>query len=83
MLGGLAVLRNQDSSASLVSPSAHILVGDERGNVFLETVSVAPSVIDELLRQKNVSGFGQGLDAGRDNNDVGDFWVLRRPREPD
>ena len=83
MLGGLAVFRNQDPGASLVSPSAHILVGDERGNVFLETVSVAPSVIDELLRQKNVAWFGQGLNAGRDNNDVGDFWVLQRPPRQD
>src|SRR6202021_2185310 len=34
-------------------------------------------VIDELLRQENVAWLGEGLDARSDDDDVGDFGVLR------
>ena len=56
---------------------ADILVGDKREAVLLEAVSVPLRVIDELLRQENVAWFGEGLDARSDDDDVGNFWVLR------
>ena len=76
MLGGLAFFRNQDPSSSLVPLNADILVVDERGRFFLEAVSVPLGVIDELLRQENVSWFSEGLDTRSDDNDVGNFRVL-------
>ena len=73
MLGGLAVFRNQHSRSNLVAPSADILIVNERWILFLEAVSVPSSVIDELLREENVSWFGEGLDPRGDGHDVGNL----------
>ena len=77
VLGGLAVFRNQDSRSILVTLSSHVLLIDERVPFFLETVPVSLRVLDELLREENVAGFGERLNAGRNDNDVGNFRVLR------
>jgi hypothetical protein len=77
VLGSFAVFRNQDASARLVPLGADILVGDEREAVLLEAISVPLRVIDELLRQENVAWLGEGLDARSDDDDVGNFGVLR------
>ena len=77
MLGSLAVFRYQDASARLVPLGADIFVGDEREAVLLEAISVPLRVIDELLRQQNVAWLGEGLDARSDDDDVGNFGVLR------
>lgn len=63
MLGSLAFFRNQDPGSSLVSFSPDILGVDARWPFFVEAISVPSSVVDELLRQKNVPWFGEGLAA--------------------
>ena len=77
MLGSLAVFRNQDAGSSLVPLGADILLVHEREAVLLEAVPVPLRVIDELLRQENVAGLGERLDTCSDNDDVGNFRVLR------
>ena len=56
---------------------ADILIVDERKTFLLEAVSVSLRVVDELLREENVAWFGERLDARGDDNDVGNFGVLR------
>jgi hypothetical protein len=77
VLGSLAVFRNQDAGSSLVPLSADILIVEERKTFLLEAISVPLRVIDELLRQKNVARLGEWLDTCSDDDDVGNFGVLR------
>src|ERR1700722_4057756 len=76
-LGGLAVFRDQDAGSSLVPLSADILIVEERKTFLLEAISVSLRVVDELLREENVPWFGEGFDPSGDDNNVGDFGVLR------
>ena len=77
MLGGLALFRDQDSGSSLVSASADILVVHKRRSFFLEAVAIPSGIVDELLSEQNVAWFSERLDARRNDNDVGNFWMLR------
>jgi hypothetical protein len=44
---------------------------------FLEAVSVALRVVDELLREENVAWLGERLDTRGDDDDVRNFGVRR------
>ena len=70
---GLSVLRNQDAVSSLISLRPDIVLVDKHGEVALEVVAISPRVVDELLRQQDISGFRQRFDAGGDDDNVGNF----------
>src|SRR3984957_9465884 len=77
VLVSLAVFRDQDTGSSLVPLSADILIVEERKAFLLEAISVSLRVVDELLREENIPSFGEGFDARGDDDNVGDFGVLR------